>query len=588
MVSKRIEMQGIPVSSGIIIGKARLIDREKVKVPLRKIDESFVQYEIERFKKAVEEVKRQLSDLKNRLPDKLKEHAFILDSHLMILNDSMLYDATVERIKEEKINAEWALKRAFDEIKKLFSQIEDSYISERISDVENVVQRILRILTGKKKEDISNMEERAIIVAHDLSPADTAELDSDKVLGFVTDGGGRTSHTAILARALKLPAVMGLCSVTDKVEDGTILIVDGDTGRVIVNPDEDDISYYEERRRQREKVKNSILKEAYLPAVTLDGHRISVMANTEFLQEVFSVKEQGAEGIGLYRTEFLYLSHKELPKEEELFEDYKKAAEAIAPDPIIIRTLDIGADKLKEKITAVEETNPALGLRAIRFCLKHPDIFRIQLRAILRASAYGNVQIMLPMISSLEEILETKKLIEDVKKELDTEGIPYNRNIKIGIIIEVPSTVIIADTLARHVDFFSIGTNDLIQYTLAIDRINKEVAYLYEPFHPAILRMIKSVILSAEKNRIPVSLCGEMAGDPLCVPLLIGLGLKKLSMNPRVIPLIKRIIRSISAEELKKDAEKILEFSTSKQIKTYVTERMKRLLPDLEQYFTGL
>ncbi len=588
MGSKRIELKGIPVSPGIIIGKAHLVDRSKVKVPLRKIDDNSVTYELDRFKRAVEKAKEQISSLKNRLPDRLREHAFILDSHLMILNDSMLYDATLKRIKKDKINAEWALKESFDEIKSLFSQIEDHYISERINDVENVVQRILRNLAGYRHDDFSDVNEKSIIVAHDLSPADTAGLNPKKIMGFVTDGGGRTSHTAILARALELPAVMGLCSATKQVEDGALLIVDGDTGKLIINPDDEDIYYYREKRIQRQKLRSSVLKEAHLPAITSDGYRITVMANTEFLDEVFNVKEQGAEGIGLYRTEFLYLSHQGFPTEEELFEDYKKVAEIMAPDPVIIRTLDIGADKFKDKLSVSNETNPALGLRAIRFCLKNPHIFRTQLRAILRASAFGNIQIMLPMISGLKEILDAKNLIKEIKDELSRKDIPYNHKIKVGIIIEVPSSVMIADALTDYVDFFSIGTNDLIQYTLAIDRINKEVAYLYEPFHPSIIKMIKKVVDAGKKGGIPVAICGEMAGDPLCVPILIGLGLKQLSMNPRIIPFIKKLIRSLSIRELKNDIANIMQMAIPENIRFYIMKRMQDLFPDMDvlgEYF---
>ncbi len=581
-VGKRIELKGIPVSPGIIIGRAHLIDRSKIKVPLRKIDKKDVPYEIERFKKAVETAKKQLSELKDRLPDRLKEHAFILDSHMMILNDSMLYEATINRIKDKEINAEWALKESFEEIKNLFSQIEDAYISERINDVENVVQRILRNLTGHTQSEISDLGEKSIIVAQDLSPADTAGLDTKKVIGFITDGGGSTSHTAILARALELPAVMGLCYATSQIEDGNILIVDGDTGKVIINPDNDDIVYYMEKKAQREKLRSSVLKEANKPAITLDGHRIRVMANTEFLEEVYGLRELGAEGIGLYRTEFQYLSHSGIPTEEELFEDYKKAAQVMAPDPVIIRTLDIGGDKFKGEFAKSNETNPALGLRAIRFCLKNTHIFRSQLKAILMASSYGNVEIMLPMISSVDEVLEVKEIIRDIKEELDKKGIPYNPDTKIGIILEVPSSVMIADLLANYVDFFSIGTNDLIQYTLAIDRTNKEVAYLYDPFHPSIIRMIRDVIRIGEENRVPVSICGEMAGDPLCVPLLIALGMRQLSMNPKIIPFIKKLIRSISVEDLKKDTEEIFKLNTSEEIRSHMLTCMKRLFPEID------
>jgi phosphotransferase system enzyme I (PtsI) len=578
------KMIGIAVSPGIIIGKAHLVERSKVKIIYQYlIGGDKVSKEVDRFREAVRVTKKQLTTMKERMPDHVKEHAYILDSHLMMLDDSMLNKNTVERILKEKINAEWALKKSLQEIREIFQQIDDEYISKRIDDVENVTERILRNLLGQAQESLAEIKERVIIVAHDLSPADTTELNISKVMGFITDAGGRTSHTAIMAQALEIPAVVGLLSATQQIEDRDLLIVDGNSGEVIINPDDAVIIYYQEKQLQHEKYKSSIARTSHLPAVTLDGHKIAVKANIEFLEEVTAVRDHGAEGIGLYRTEFLYMRSRGLPTEEELFEDYREVAEIIAPDTMTIRTLDIGGDKFSASLEISKETNPALGLRAIRFCLKQPAVFMSQLRAILRASVYGRVELMFPMISGLQEILDAKAIFQQVAADLDREGIDYDHDMKLGVMIEIPSAVTMAEVIARHVDFFSIGTNDLIQYALAIDRINEQVAYMYEPFHPAILRMIRQVVEGAKKERIRVALCGEMAGEPLCVPILLGLGLDELSMNARAIPLIKQVIRSISMEEARAHMENVIQLSTAREVREYIEEHMKGLIPSLDE-----
>ena len=577
-------LKGIAVSPGIIIGKAHLVDRSRVKILYQYlINDDHINKEVERFREALDATEQQLTTLKDRMPEKVQEHAFILDSHLMILKDSMLNDSTVQRILEEKINAEWALKKSLEEIRNIFEQIDDEYISNRIGDVENVTERILRNLSGETQENLGEIRERVIIVAHDLSPADTTELNIARVMGFITDVGGPTSHTAIMSQALEIPAVVGLETVTDLVKDGDLLIIDGNTGDVIVNPDDSAIIHYQEKHLAHEEYKSSIARTSHLPALTLDGHKISVKANMELLEEVATVRDLGGEGIGLYRTEFLYLRSKGLPNEEELFEDYRELAEVIFPESVTIRSLDLGGDKFASTLDIAPEMNPALGLRAIRFCLKEPGIFKLQLRAILRASAYGNVRLMFPMISGLQEILDTKEIVAQVIDELDREKIEYDANIKLGIMIEIPSAVTMADVLARHVDFFSIGTNDLIQYALGIDRINEHVAYMYQPFHPAILRMIQQVVNAAKDAGIAVSLCGQMAGDPLCVPILLGLGIDEFSMNARAMPLIKMIIRSISMEEARADFENVLRLNTAREVRAYLSKRMKTLLPEIEE-----
>ncbi|MFC1534542.1 phosphoenolpyruvate--protein phosphotransferase [Thermodesulfobacteriota bacterium] len=582
-VIENTRLQGIAVSPGIIIGKARLVDRTKQKIIYQYlVDEDQIKQEKERFKEALDITKEQIVTLKNRMSDQIREHSFILDAHLMIVDDSMVSDATINIILEEKINAEWALKKSVQKIRQLFEEIDYEYIRDRINDVENVAERILRNLVGKEQDNLSEINERVIIVAHDLSPADTSELNTAMVMGFIADVGGLTSHTAIMAQALKIPAVVGLESVSNQVEDGTLLIVDGYNGEIIIGPDDDTIIAYEEKQVQHERYKSSILRLSHLSSETVDGHRIAITANIEFLEEVIAAKDHGAEGIGLYRTEYLYLRSKGIPEEEELFEDYRQVVENISPSSVTIRTLDLGGDKFLSDSELIGEINPALGLRAIRFCLKEPEIFKSQLRAILRASAYGRIRLMFPMISGLQELLDTKKILNEVMNDLEKENVEYDHDIKIGIMIEVPSAVTMADILAKHVDFFSIGTNDLIQYTLAIDRVNEHVAYMYEPYHPAVIRMITQVVKAARDAGIEVSLCGEMASDPFCTALLLGIGINEFSMNAGGIPLIKKIIRSISREEAVNDLKDILQFETVREVRKFIEKKMETLMPELK------
>jgi phosphoenolpyruvate-protein phosphotransferase (PTS system enzyme I) len=573
-------LTGIPVSSGIIFGKARVIDRSRVKIIYQYlISDRQVNLEVERFKEALAAAKAHIATLRDRMPEPLKAHGFILDTHLMILDDSMLSEATVRAILEEKINAEWALKKSVYAIRQLFEQIEDDYIRERINDVENVAQRVLRNLAGKEPISLSEIDERVIVVAHDLSPMDTSEMNIAKVMGFITDVGGRTSHTAIMAQALKIPSVVGLESATQVIPDGTLIIVDGNTGQVIVNPDDETIIAYQEKQLEHEKRESSILRQSHLPAETTDGRRLTILANIEFLEEVAVARDHGAEGIGLYRTEFLFLRSRELPTEQEMFEDYREVVEILNPMPVTIRTLDLGGDKVSSVLPPGKEMNPALGLRAIRFCLKEERIFRSQLRAILRASAFGHVRLMFPMISGVQEVLDAKDVLNEVKAELDREGESYDPHLRVGIMIEVPSAVAVADILARHVDFFSIGTNDLIQYALAIDRVNEHVAFMYQPFHPAILRMIRQAVEAARTAGIEVALCGEMAGDPLCAPILVGLGIRELSMNAGSIPAIKNAVRTLSAAEAEATLAAVLQMNTSQEIRDYVLDNSQNPEP---------
>ena len=574
-------LKGIAVSPGIIIGKARLVDRSRVKILYQYlISEESVSKEAERFRRALEAAKEQIIAYKNRMPDQIKQHSFILDTHLMIMEDTMFLNATIDAILNEKINAEWALMKSVQHIRQLFSQIDDEYLRERVADVEQVAERILRNLAGRKDENTLHFSDRVIIVAHELSPADTSAIDIGKVMGFITDVGGRTSHAAIIAQSLKIPAVVGLETVTNRVQDGNLLIVDGASGEVFINPEDDLIIQYQEKQLQHELYESRIIRLSHLPAESLDGQLIELRANIEFLEEVTAAKDLGAEGIGLYRTEYHYLRGLALPTENELFEDYKQVAEILSPAPVVIRTLDLGGDRFSPDLAHAKQANPALGLRAIRFCLKEPEVFKTQLRAILRASAFGNVQMMFPMISGLTEILDTKEILGEVMADLDRAGMAYNRNIETGVMIEVPSAVAVADILAKHVDFFSIGTNDLIQYALAIDRINEHVAFMYQPFHPAILRMIRQVIKAAKDAGIRVSVCGEMAGDPLSAFILLGLGITNLSMAPWSIPMVKNLIRSISMKEARTDVRRIMQLDTATKVRNFAYAKIESLNQD--------
>jgi phosphotransferase system enzyme I (PtsI) len=574
-------IKGIGVTAQIIMGKAYLVDRGKIEAPARVLPENQVPWEVERFRDAVEESKKQLRSAKEKL---LHEDAvgptYILDAHLLLLEDKNVVNSTLETIEQSWINSEWALKINLDRLRKIFDSIDDDYLKSRKTDLDYIEQRILRNLTGRGTESLSQIKEEVIVVAHDLSPADTAQMAKDKVTAFVTDMGGKTSHTAIMARSLEIPAVVGSEIATHSINTGDTLIVDGITGVVVVNPTPEIIQEYMDRNRTRQRIERELFLFRDLPAETLDGFRVNILANIELVEEIPSVLDHGAEGIGLYRTEYLYLNRKELPAEEEHFQAYQTVVKAIAPHPAVIRTLDIGGDKFISHLDLAEEMNPAMGLRAIRFSLKEPEIFKVQLRAMLRASVFGKMKILLPMISGVSEIREVKKILNEVRLSLTAERIPYDPKIEIGIMMEVPSAATISDILAKEVDFFSIGTNDLIQYTLAIDRVNEYVTHLYEPLHPAILRLVRQMVKSAHEAGIRVAMCGEMAGDPLYVPVLLGLELDDLSMNVLSIFRVKKILRAYTLRECKELVETCLGLSTPEEIEEVVRASLHRKFPD--------
>jgi phosphotransferase system enzyme I (PtsI) len=564
---KQLIFHGIGVSPGIAIGNAYLFQQENVDViEKRSVQPKDIDAEINRFKNAVQKAQEYLHKIIQEVPDEYQDHVYILDSHVMLLKDRMIYDGTIEQIKETNVNAEWALKIAVDKVKTIFKQMGDPYFRERVSDIAHVSRLILQNLLGTGDSNISDIDKRVIIVAHDLSPAETTQIQLEKVKAFMTDLGGQTSHTGIIARSLEIPAVLGLGNTTQFIETGDLIIVDGSAGVVIVDPDEETLTQYHERRVLFEDFQARVTRTSHLPAETTDGHHLVVSANITLLEEVVSVMAHGGDGIGLYRTEFLYLNRPTLPSEQDLFDNYGDLAEIMGAREVTIRTLDIGGDKFASSVPWAEEMNPALGLRAIRFCLQLPKIFMVQLRAILRAAHFGNIRIMFPMISQVEEIIQAKEMLNEAAESLDKEGIPFGKDVQVGAMIEVPSAVVMADILAREVDFFSIGTNDLIQYSLAIDRVNKHVASLYQPLHPAVLRMIHGVVGAAKAAGIEVALCGEMAGDPINIPVLLGLGLDAISMNPISIPAIKDVVRTLSLEESKLLAEEVLRQSTAADV----------------------
>ena len=574
-------IQGIGASPGIIIGKAYLVERFKVRLPQRRIDPEQADEEVKRFLNAIEESKNQLAEIKEKILDpQVRKHSFILDVHLMILNDEMLLQDTVDTIRKKKVNAEWALDLTLEKLDAAFRAIEDEYLRERRSDLHYVAARIFRNLLGKKHDDIAKIKGKVIVVAHDLSPADTLQMNLNHVAGFVTDIGGKVSHTAILSRSLGIPTVVGLEVATALINGGDRLIIDGEAGHVVINPTEEVSQSFLERKRQVRSVEREILKYASLPAETRDGVRVRLQANIEMVEEIASAKMHGAEGIGLYRTEILYLNRKDLPTEEEHFQIYRRLVENIYPATATIRTLDIGGDKFLPDYSKNNELNPALGLRAIRFSLKEIEIFKTQLRGILRASVHGRLRILFPMISGIEEIRQAKAILEEVKKDLARAKISFDEKTQVGAMIEIPSASDIADILAREVDFFSIGTNDLIQYALAVDRINEHVSYLYEPLHPAVLRIIRWVVQSGHQAGIPVAICGEMAAEPAYVIVLLGLGLDEFSMNPVSIPKVKKILRMSRFEETRSLVERLFQFPTASEIECYVRNWMADRFPE--------
>jgi len=566
-------MHGVGVSSGIAIGHAHLISHALLEVVHFKIDADGVDEEIARFERAIGLVKQDLEQLKAQLPKNAPaELSAFINTHLAMLTDKSLSEAPKTIIRNELCNAEWALKQQMDDIVAQFDAIEDAYLRERKQDVVQVVERVIKVLLGRdqlaaSEKKLQARQERAmILVAHDVSPADAIQFKHHQFAAFITDVGGVTSHTAILARSLNIPSIVALQRARDLINDGELMIVDGAAGVVIVNPDPEVLSEYQLKQNQWQLAQQKLQLIKTTKAVTVDGVAIDLFANIEVPEDVISAKASGAVGVGLYRTEFLFMNRAEMPDEQEQFEAYKHVAEAMKGHPVTIRTLDIGADKQLNPDEVVTATNPALGLRAVRYCLAEPHIFHTQFRALLRASHYGQVKILIPMLSTLAELRQTKLLLERAKESLRQQKIPFDEQIQLGGMIEIPAAAINADAFAQELDFLSIGTNDLIQYTLAIDRADDAVAHLYNPLHPAVLRLIQITIQAAAKYGKSVSVCGEMAGDIKLTRLLVGMGMRQLSMHPAHILSVKSQILQSEENVLAKQAKKILSFNDLEKI----------------------
>ncbi|OFX21263.1 MAG: phosphoenolpyruvate--protein phosphotransferase [Anaeromyxobacter sp. RBG_16_69_14] len=574
-------LMGLAASPGIAVGRCWPVDQRKVKTPKRRIEQEEVQGELGRLRAALEAADEQLATVRRKVEElEGSEHTAIIDMHRMMLKDEMLLSEVRRLVRDDKVNAEWAVKRAVRKIKSAFSDIADEYFKERRADVDYVGERIIKNLMGEVVDLEEPPPDGSIVIAHDLSPADTALLLHErKVAAFVTDAGTKTSHTAIVARALEIPAVVGVGRISALADKGAWIIVDGQRGIVVLNPSPQERSDYDDARERWLAHERELMATRDLPATTVDGVSVRLAGNIEFAEEVKSLLDHGGEGVGLYRTEFLYMGRTDLPDEEEHYRNYRQVLEALAPRPVTIRTFDLGGDKLPTGARSHDE-NPALGLRALRYCLRHPDMFRLQLRGLLRASVHGNLRVMFPMVSGLGELRAAKRAFMESREELRREGIE-TRMPPVGIMVELPSAAVIADRLAKECEFLSIGTNDLIQYTMAIDRQNKDVAYLYRPLHLAVLRMLKFICEAGQAAGIPVSMCGEMAGDPLNVLVLLGLGLSELSMISASVPLVKRVLRAASAADGKRLLERLLELSAASDIEREVRAEMARKFPGL-------
>ena len=574
--------KGIPVSDGVSRGKVLVIRKAEICIPKYDIIAKEVPKELERFQKALLETRRQILEGQRRVQEGVgAEHATIFDAHLLVLEDPILVEEVTKLINEQHVNAEYAFHKFSEKYADTLSKIEDDYLRERVADMRDVASRVMNNLTGHDGTDLRNLREPCIIITEDLVPSQTALLDRRMVLGFATDAGSKTSHTAIMARSLQIPAVVGLRDLTDKLESGQHVLLDGYNGMVIVNPTDQTLFEYGQLERRHIDFQSRLREIHDEAAITMDGKRIVLSANVEQPSDAEYVKACGAEGVGLFRTEYLFINRAVLPSEEEQYQAYRKVAAALKPAPVVIRTLDLGGDKFLSHLQVPQEMNPFLGWRAIRFCLQQKELFRAQLRAILRASVEGNIKMMYPMISCVDELQQANALVEEYKAELRCENVTFDNKLEIGAMIEIPSAAVAADTLARKVGFFSIGTNDLIQYALAVDRLNEKIAHLYEPTHPAILRLIKTTVDAAHKNNIWVGVCGEMAGDPVLIPLLLGLGVDELSAAPAVVPQIKYLIRRLKIDDARKLAEEALQCDTGVEILRRTQALAREIAPSL-------
>ncbi|MBZ2175971.1 phosphoenolpyruvate--protein phosphotransferase [Schnuerera sp. xch1] len=566
-------MKAIGTSSGIAIGKVLVYKEPELIIELKQIDD--IDFEIKRLDKAIKKGIEEVQDLYDETLENVgEEEAQIFNAHKMMLEDPEFIDGIKSKIKEKKVNVEWAVKEVSNQFIELFENIEDEYLRARALDLKDVSKRLLRELLGIKSTDLRTLKEKCILVAEDLTPSDTAQMNKDMVIGFVTELGGKTSHTSIMARTLEIPAVAGVKDITQITSNEDMMIIDGSEGLILLNPSEHEIKVYENKKSEYERFNKKIQQMKGEKSISKDGVKIEIVANIGTPKDVDSVIQKDGEGVGLYRTEFLYMDSDNMPTEDEQFEAYKIVAERLKGKPVIIRTLDVGGDKDIPYLNLPEEMNPFLGYRAIRLCLDRTDIFKIQLRALLRASAFGNIKIMFPMISNIKEIRDAKRILEEAKNELRNENISFNEDIEIGIMVEIPAVAIHSDIFAKEVDFFSIGTNDLIQYTVAVDRGNQDISYLYSQYHPAVLKLIKMTIENGHKQGIWVGMCGEAAGDEKLIPLLLGMGLDEFSMSPSSVLKARWIIKNTSKKEIEPMLDKILSLPTAEDVEKFIDENI--------------
>ncbi len=570
-MNETLRFQGIAASKGIAIGKVHVVERRPVQVEALPIPEEHIEAEIERFRRAIAMSSEEIQAMRQRVAQELDEaQASIFDAHLLILSDPAIVNRTISRIRSERLSAEYVFQKTVDELSERLAQIQDEFFSQRNSDFADVARRVVNNLLALDSAPFKELDEDAIVVARDLGPSDTAHMTRGNVLGFCIDQGGRTSHTAIMAKALQIPAVVGLGTLSREVQSGDTMIVDGLTGVVILRPSEADIEAYRRRAEEWSTEKQSLGNLRDLPALTSDNVRISLFANIELPTEIDHVREHGAEGIGLFRSEFIFLDRDHLPGEEEQYQAYRSVIEEMGGQKVIIRTLDIGGDKFLSALP-IDELNPFMGLRALRLCFENPEMFKTQLRAILRAAAGQTLHILFPMVSGVEDFMRARRILFEVRRGLADEGAEIASEIKAGAMIEIPSAAITSDLLAAEADFFSIGTNDLIQYTLAVDRGNKRISYLYDPLHPSVLRLIEMTVRNARERGIPVAVCGEMAADPETAAVLVGLGIRELSMGPVDIAPVKRFLRSVRVADLEQLARELLALGNAQAAREHLS-----------------
>lgn len=574
-------LQGIAVSPGIAIGEALVLDNEGFRIPRRFLPRDAVDEELERLHRAFDAAIAEVEHNRQRVADQLgDDYAAIFSAHIQMLRDRRLHEEIEEMIRTRHYSPEYSVSRALRRYAKVFQSLEGKYMAERANDIFDIEKRILRNLLGRRREELSQITSPVLVLAHNLTPSETAHLNPRYVLGMVTEIGGPGSHTAIVAEGLGIPAVVGVGPFMTDVSGGDTVIIDGDQGQIILHPDEETLARYRHEVEEQRSLAAKLETLRELPAETLDGVRINLLGNIEFPHEVKQCQERGADGIGLYRTEFLYLGVEEDPTEETHYEAYAAVVSAMKGKPVIIRTLDLGADKMRSLPSPEDERNPFLGLRSIRLALRHRDLFLIQLRAVLRASVLGDIRIMFPLVSTTREFRQAKMMVADAMEDLEEQGLPFNRSLKIGMMVEVPAAVMMMDRFVEEVDFFSIGTNDLIQYCLAVDRSNKDVASLYTGADPAVIRMIHMAIRTAVDNDAPINMCGQMSGNPLYTMMLLGMGLRSFSVTPAAVPEIKRVCRSVTIEQCEKVAEHARSLEGALEVKAYLKEELSKVFPE--------